>query len=73
MNIQSEISRLTTAKSNLKSKISSTFAVTIPDTAKLDSYADYISKNADTVDGVHLVVATTEATTDDKTVIRFIY
>lgn len=73
MSIASEISRLATAKNNLKSKLSSIYGVTIPSTAKIDTYANYISNNADTVDGIHLVVSTSEATSDNKAVITFIY
>jgi hypothetical protein len=73
MSISSEVSRLATAKANLKNKIQQVFGTTIPDTATIDTFANYISNNADTVDGIHLVVSTAEATADDKSVITFIY
>lgn len=73
MSISSEVSRLATAKANLKSKIKQIYGITIPDTAKIDTFANYISSNADTVDGIHLVVSTSEATSDNKAVITFVY
>ena len=73
MSISSEVSRLTTAKTNIKNKIKQVYGTTIPDTAKLDAFPNYIGNNADTVDGIHIVVSNTEATTDNKAVITFIY
>lgn len=73
MSVSSEISRLETAKTNLKNKIKQCYGTDIPATAKIDTYADYISNDADKVDGLHLVVSKNEATVDDKSIITIIY
>lgn len=61
-------------KKSFEATANGSYTVT-PDSGKTLSSVDITVNvtNADTVDGIHLVVATTEATNDDKTVITFIY
>lgn len=77
MSINDEISRLSTAKTNLATAIQDK-GVTVPQSELLSNYYIYVQKfskdggNADSCNGLHFQVSSSIPTVDDKSMITFV-